>query len=405
MSSTASPATNPAVRAEPGGHERDGPPTAISPRPGPAPYAAGPRRRPVPCCAAPSRSAGPVTRWRPSPGSSRSTPSPTAVRCSRGSSPGPLSTTRCAHGVDLHPLDPRASPTRHIISAPGAAVDAIPFPVLGMDFDNGSEFTGHGVVRWAGNPGHPLFRPLAPPREERPGHHRDPRSNHVVRRCASPPPPRTPTPSTGCRAACESQPGTRVNYPGPHPQAHRVGRRQGRWAQAPVRPAPHTPRPAAGHRRPGRRPEGRIDRLPQPAQPRRHHPPHHRAPGRPRPPGQGQDRPAPASPGPPASCPTSARASGSGEPPRPPPITRAVPREAPKKLRGHLDMRHPAPTSLRSALVAHRDSPPESTPSVSSEARRGVTRCSSLARAQAMIHARGRPGARRSSSGLAPTTR
>ena len=134
---------------------------------------------------------------------------------------------------------------------------------------------------------------------------------------------------------------TRVNYPGPHPQAHRVGRRQGRWAQAPVRPAPHTPRPAAGHRRPGRRPEGRIDRLPQPAQPRRHHPPHHRAPGRPRPPGQGQDRPAPASPRSPASCPTSARASGSGEPPRPPPITRAVPREAPKKFRGHLDMRHP----------------------------------------------------------------
>ena len=98
MSSTASPATNPAVRAEPGGHERDGPPTAISPRPGPAPYAAGPRRRPVPCCAAPSRSAGPVTRWRPSPGSSRSTPSPTAVRCSkRGAELGPLSTTRCAH--------------------------------------------------------------------------------------------------------------------------------------------------------------------------------------------------------------------------------------------------------------------------------------------------------------------
>ena len=53
--------------------------------------------------------------------------------------------------MDLHPLDPRASPTRRIISAPGAAVDAIPFPVLGMDFDNGSEFINHGVVRWAGN--------------------------------------------------------------------------------------------------------------------------------------------------------------------------------------------------------------------------------------------------------------
>ena len=64
--------------------------------------------------------------------------------------------------MDLHPLDPRASPTRRIISAPGAAVDAIPFPVLGMDFDNGSEFTGHGVVRWAGNPGHLLPPARAP---------------------------------------------------------------------------------------------------------------------------------------------------------------------------------------------------------------------------------------------------
>ena len=64
----------------------------------------------------------------------------------------------------------RNNAEKHIISALDAAVDAIPFPVLGMDFDNGSEFINHGVVRRAGSPGHPLFRPLAPPREERPGH-------------------------------------------------------------------------------------------------------------------------------------------------------------------------------------------------------------------------------------------
>ena len=40
----------------------------------------------------------------------------------------------------------RNNAEKHIISAPGAAVDAIPFPVLGMDFDNGSEFINHGVV-------------------------------------------------------------------------------------------------------------------------------------------------------------------------------------------------------------------------------------------------------------------
>ena len=170
-------------------------------------------------------------RWRPSPGSSRPV---TVAHCGpvleAGSSPGPLSTTRCAHGADLHPLDPRASPTRRIISAPGAAVDAIPFPVLGMDFDNGSEFTGHGVVRWAGNPGH-----LLPPARAPTG---------------------KPTSSTSPRS--------------------------------------------------------------------------------------------------PASCPTSARASGSGEPPRPPPITRAVPREAPKKFRGHLDMRHPGSRRDSSELFHQR---------------------------------------------------
>ena len=45
----------------------------------------------------------------------------------------------------------RNNAEKHILSALDAAVDAIPFPVLGMDFDNGSEFINHGVVRWAGN--------------------------------------------------------------------------------------------------------------------------------------------------------------------------------------------------------------------------------------------------------------
>ena len=103
---------------------------------------------------------------------------------------------------------------KHIISAPGAAVDAIPFPVLGMDFDNGSEFTGHGVVRWAGNPGHLLPPARAPTgRTTRPPSR--PENNHVVRRCASPPPPRTPTPSTGCRAACGSRSTPESTTPAP----------------------------------------------------------------------------------------------------------------------------------------------------------------------------------------------
>ena len=307
-------------------------------------------------------------RWRPSPGSSRPV---TVAHC------GPVLKGEFARTVEHDPMCSRGGPSparsagvadkaHHL--GPRRRRGRDPVPRAG----HGASQAGRNspATAWCGGPGTRgiYSRPLAPPREERPGHHRDPRSNHVVRRYASLLPPRTPTPSTGCRAACGSRPGTRVNYPGPHPQAHRVGRRQGGQAQAPVRPAPHTPRPAAGHRRPGRRPEGRIDRLPQPAQPRRHHPPHRRAPGRPRPPGQGQDRPAPAPPRSPASCPTSARASGSGEPPRPPPITRAVPREAPKKFRGHLDMRHPACARTRGGLGVPRS------PQISSATFQGKTR-------------------------------
>ena len=45
----------------------------------------------------------------------------------------------------------RNNAEKHIISALDAAVGCVPFPVLGMDFDNGSEFINHSVVRWAGD--------------------------------------------------------------------------------------------------------------------------------------------------------------------------------------------------------------------------------------------------------------
>ena len=210
-------------------------------RPGRGPRRARPvhGQGPVPACAAPSRSAGPAGEVEAEPGffearhrrplrsGARSGEFARTVEhdpmCSRG---GP-SPARSADVADkAHHLGPRRRRGRD----PATACRA-------RGLAGGSEFTGHGVVRRAGNPGHPPSRPLAPPREERPGHHRDPRSNHVVRRYASLPPPRTPTPSTRCRAACGSRPDTRVNSPGPHPQAHRVGHRQGRQAQAPaVRP-------------------------------------------------------------------------------------------------------------------------------------------------------------------------
>ena len=53
----------------------------------------------------------------------------------------------------------------------------------------------------------------------------------MVRRYASLPPPRTPTPGTGCRAACGSRPDTRVNFLTPTRKpigwgAGRAGRRK-----------------------------------------------------------------------------------------------------------------------------------------------------------------------------------
>ena len=132
--------------------------------------------------------------------------------------------------MDLHPLDPRASPTRRIISAPGAAVDAIPPPRAG----HGASQAGRNspATAWCGGPG----TWTSTPARSRPYRKNDQatiesKNNHVVRRYASLLPPRTPTPSARCRAACGSRPGTRVNFLTPTRKpigwgAGRAGRRK-----------------------------------------------------------------------------------------------------------------------------------------------------------------------------------
>ena len=116
----------------------------------------------------------------------------------------------------------RNNAEKHIISAPGAAVDAIPFPVLGMDFDNGSEFINHGVVRWAGNLDIYFTR-------SRP-HGKNDQATIETREattwCAA-----TPS-TTATDADAERRVPGRLweparhpsQLPDPHPQAHRVGR-------------------------------------------------------------------------------------------------------------------------------------------------------------------------------------
>ena len=71
-----------------------------------------------------------------------------------------------------------------------------------VDFDNGSQFINHGVVKWAGNLDI-YSRPLAPLQEERPGHHRAP-GNYLVRRCAYLLTAMTPARSARFWAACGS---------------------------------------------------------------------------------------------------------------------------------------------------------------------------------------------------------
>ena len=239
MSSTASPATHPAVRAGPGGHERDGPSTAISPRPGPAPCAAGPRPRAGPGLRSSIKirraggrgggraraSSRPVTVAHCGPVLEAGSKTRTVEHdpmCSRG---GPSPARSAGVADKAHHLGPRRRRGR----------DPVPRAGHGLRQRVGIHRPRRGAA--GREPGTSTLPPARAPtgRTTRPPSR--PENNHVVRRCASPPPPRTPTPSTGCRAARGSRPDTRVNYPGPHPQAHRVGRRQGRGAQAPaVRP-------------------------------------------------------------------------------------------------------------------------------------------------------------------------
>ena len=175
------PRYGPAVRAGPGGHER-GDHRPLS-RPGRGPRRARPvhGQGPVPCCAAPSRSAGPAGEVEAEPGFFEVD---TVAHC------GPVLKGEFARTVNMTDVltgwtftrSIRNNAEKHIISAPGAAVDAIPFPVLGMDFDNGSEFINHGVVRWAGNLD--IYFTRSRPYRKNDQATIESKNNHVVRRYA-----------------------------------------------------------------------------------------------------------------------------------------------------------------------------------------------------------------------------
>ncbi|WP_218929093.1 integrase catalytic domain-containing protein [Actinomyces bowdenii] len=76
----------------------------------------------------------------------------------------------------------RNNAEKHIIAALDAAIDAVPFPLLGMDFDNGSEFINHGVVAWAGDLG--IYFTRSRPYRKNDQATIESKNNHLLRRYA-----------------------------------------------------------------------------------------------------------------------------------------------------------------------------------------------------------------------------
>ena len=145
----------------------------------------------------------------------------------------------------------RASSTRRITSAPGAAVDAIPPPRA-----------GHGASRAARSSpatarcGGPGTRDIHSSARSRPHGKNDQatiKTREATMRCAATPcyrhGRRRRAPGAGPPAGAGQH---QAQLTRPPPANHRVGRRQGRQAQAPTGP-PRTPGPAASRRRPDRR--------------------------------------------------------------------------------------------------------------------------------------------------------
>jgi hypothetical protein len=59
----------------------------------------------------------------------------------------------CMHTGWVFTRTVRNNAHAHILSALTAAVDDIPYAVMGLDFDDGSEFLNHAVLAWAGDRG------------------------------------------------------------------------------------------------------------------------------------------------------------------------------------------------------------------------------------------------------------
>lgn len=70
----------------------------------------------------------------------------------------------------------------HILDALKAGVEAIPFEVTGLDFDNGSEFLNYDVINWAAS--RQIFFTRSRPYKKNDQATIESKNNHLVRKCA-----------------------------------------------------------------------------------------------------------------------------------------------------------------------------------------------------------------------------
>lgn len=88
----------------------------------------------------------------------------------------------CVHTGWVFTTSVRNNAHTHILAALSAAVATVPFEVVGLDFDNGSEFINHPVIDWAA--GKKIFFTRARPYKKNDQATIESKNNHLVRRYA-----------------------------------------------------------------------------------------------------------------------------------------------------------------------------------------------------------------------------
>ncbi|WP_237707597.1 DDE-type integrase/transposase/recombinase [Serinicoccus profundi] len=88
----------------------------------------------------------------------------------------------CVHTGWVFTTTVRNNAHTHILGALRASVEAIPFAVSGLDFDNGSEFLNHAVIDWAAD--RQIFFTRSRPYKKNDQATIESKNNHLVRRYA-----------------------------------------------------------------------------------------------------------------------------------------------------------------------------------------------------------------------------